>query len=81
LNNPNEQKQKRKETSMEIILCIVTGCIGAVVGYVAGRVIGEMKQPPLRDLGPSRNQTKLMKQYQNFLSYDGTDRGQKSIEN
>lgn len=67
---------------MQIALCFVTMMIGVVLGYIAGRVAEEIhfeNEPPLT--AHQDNDIKLLRQYQNFLNYNGTGKGQIEIEN
>ncbi len=65
---------------MEIALCILTGLLGLAAGYGFGLVaaIGRQRGEPART--PEQADPTLMRQYQNFIQFDGTGKGQKQIE-
>lgn len=65
---------------MEIVLCIVTFLLGGTIGYIAGRVAEEIRQEKMTAEHVPLEAPKMMKQYQNFLNYDGTGKGQEHIE-
>lgn len=64
---------------MEIVLCILTFLLGGSIGYIAGHVAAETRAAlPAHEA--ARPDPKFLKQYQNFLNYDGTGKGQENIE-
>ena len=77
-------------TATDMVFALLMFCLGAASGLGAGLFWGVMaqrkkpspKQPELRTTPepPDRESIRLARQYENIMNYDGTERGQLSLE-
>ena len=63
---------------MESILILLAFINGLALG--AGGMYLKQYRPKVREAPEDRKAARIAQQYENFLNYDGTERGQKSIE-
>lgn len=65
---------------MELLLCLIALLVGGAGGYIIGRAAPGIRQAGLPAGVGQLPDSRLDRQYQNFLNYDGTERGQHDLE-
>jgi len=65
---------------MEALLFMLAFFIGAAMGFAAAKLSEKAREEKAITVVPDSADPRTLKQYQNFLSYDGTGKGQLNIE-